>query len=126
MTWSDNLLPMSGASGAVGGAAVPEISVDELEGHLAGGAVLFDVRQPDEYTEAHVAGAILVPLADVPDAVDRFPTDQPVYVICRSGGRSMKACEVLRANGVDAVNVGGGTLSWLDSGRPYATGSSPT
>jgi rhodanese-related sulfurtransferase len=99
--------------------SVPEIQVDELEAVLAAGAPLFDVRQPDEYAEARVPGAVLVPLGDVPEAVDRFPTSGPVYVICRSGARSMKAAELLRANGVDAVNVAGGTMAWVTSGRSY-------
>ena len=42
--------------------AVPEIGVDELAQRLSAGAFLLDVRQPDEYTEAHVSGARLVPL----------------------------------------------------------------
>jgi rhodanese-related sulfurtransferase len=99
--------------------SVPEIQVGELEGLLSGGAPLFDVRQPDEFAEARVPGAVLVPLGEVADALDRFPTGRPVYVICRSGARSMKAAEFLRANGVDAVNVEGGTMAWVTSGRSY-------
>ena len=62
-------------------------------------------------------GAVLVPLATVPDNVDAFRGDGPVYVICRSGGRSMKACEYVAAQGLEPVNVAGGTLAWIDSGR---------
>ena len=54
-------------------------------------------------------GAIPVPLATVPDELDDFPTEGPVYVICAAGGRSRRAAEFLRNNGVDAVNVAGGT-----------------
>lgn len=97
--------------------AVPEIDVAALAERCAGGAfALFDVREPHEFDEVHVPGARLVPLASVPDELAQFPTAGPVYVICRSGGRSMKAAEFLRANGVDAINVAGGTLAWLDAG----------
>jgi rhodanese-related sulfurtransferase len=99
--------------------SVPEIQVDELEALLAAGAPLFDVRQPDEYAEERVPGAVLVPLGEVADALEQFPTDRSVYVICRSGGRSLRAAELLRANGVDAVNVAGGTMAWVTSGRAY-------
>ena len=82
---------------------IPEIEVDELAARLDAGAVLFDVREPDEYTEAHAPGAVLVPLATVPDAVEQFRLDGPVHVICRSGGRSARAVEFLRAQGIDAT-----------------------
>ena len=103
----------------------PEIDVDELAARLDAGAPLFDVREPAEYDEAHVDGAVLVPLATVADEVDRFRVPGPVYVICRSGGRSAKAVELLREQGIDAVNVAGGTLGWLATGRAHATGSAP-
>ena len=86
---------------------------------------VFDVRQPDEYEEGHVPGATLVPLADVPDRVGEFPTAGPVYVVCRSGGRSANAVGYLRSVGVDAVNVAGGTLAWIEAGHPVVGGGEP-
>ena len=102
---------------------ISEISVDELVDRLAEGARLIDVREPVEYEQAHVPGALLVPLATVPDNVDAFKDDGPTYVICRSGARSLRACEFVAAQGVDAVNVAGGTWAWINSGREYATGA---
>jgi rhodanese-related sulfurtransferase len=101
---------------------VPEIDVDELAALRTQGAPVFDVREPHEYTEAHVPGAILIPLATVPDQVDLFPTDEPVYIICASGARSRKAAGFLRTNGVDAVNIAGGTRAWLAAGFEVRTG----
>ena len=102
---------------------VPEIDVEELATLRSQGARIFDVREPDEYTEAHVPGAILVPLATVPDEVAQFPNDGPVYVICAAGGRSRKASQFLRANNVDAINIAGGTRAWLAAGYAHATGT---
>jgi rhodanese-related sulfurtransferase len=102
---------------------VPEIDVEELEVVTADGRAVFDVREPDEYEEAHVPGARLVPLATVPDRLDEFPTDGPVYLICAAGGRSRRAAEFLRANGVDAINVAGGTKAWLAAGKTHARGT---
>ncbi|HET6773988.1 MAG TPA: rhodanese-like domain-containing protein [Acidimicrobiales bacterium] len=104
---------------------VPEIDVTELARLRPDGIALIDVRQPDEYTAAHVPGATLVPLAMVPDNLDRVPTDGPVYVICAKGGRSLKAAEFYRGQGIDAVNVAGGTTAWLDAGQPVSTGMEP-
>lgn len=99
-----------------------EIDIDTLADRLAGGSLLIDVREPAEYAAARVPGAVLIPLGEVPDRVEEFRSGGPTYVICRSGGRSMKACEFLEAQGLDVVNVAGGTLAWIDSGRPYDEG----
>ena len=103
--------------------AIAEISVDELEEQLTEGARLVDVRQPYEFDEMRVSGAVLVPLATLPDNVDAFRGDGPVYVICKTGSRSARACEFLAAQGVEAINVAGGTLAWIRSGRDYVSGS---
>ena len=101
---------------------IQEVSVDELAERLAAGATVFDVRGPDEYDEAHVPGAVPIPLGTVPDRVADFPTDGEVLVICKSGGRSMRACEFLAANGRTAVNVAGGTMAWIAAGFDVASG----
>ncbi len=102
-----------------------EVTVDDLEDALAAGAVLFDVREPDEYAEGHVPGAVLVPLGEVPSRVSEFPAEGDVYMICKSGGRSMRATEFLRSAGVTAINVAGGTTGWISSGRDVVTGEQP-
>ena len=97
-----------------------EIDVDELADRLDhGGAVLLDVRRPDEHEAAHLPEANLIPLDEVPDRFAELPDADEVLVICRSGARSAAACEFLTANGVRALNVAGGMLAWIDSGRPY-------
>ena len=63
-------------------------------------------------------GARLVPLAQVPTLVGNLPTDAPVYVVCAVGARSAQAAEYLAQNGVDAVNVDGGTREWVAAGYP--------
>lgn len=102
--------------------SVQEISVDELATLLDGGTRLVDVREQTEYEEARVPGGVLIPLQTLPTEYEALKGDGPVYVICRSGGRSMMACEFLVAQGVDAVNVAGGTLAWIASGREVAAG----
>ena len=96
---------------------VPQIDVEALADELAAGRSLIDVREPDEYAETRVPGGRLIPLGTVPDRVGEVPTDGTVYVVCRSGGRSAQAVAFLREHGVDAVNVAGGTLAWIESGR---------
>jgi rhodanese-related sulfurtransferase len=104
---------------------ISEASVDELEAALQSGARLVDVREPDEYEAGHVPGAVLVPLATVPDSLDQFATDGPTYVICKSGARSYRACEFLADHGLEGINIEGGTMAWIISGRTTASGDQP-
>ena len=88
---------------------------------------LIDVRTPLEFREVHVEFARNVPLdALKPSAVmtERNGTAHtPLFVICRSGNRSTKACEQFLANGFDnVVNVDGGTLAWDEAGLPVQRG----
>ncbi|MGD9995841.1 MAG: rhodanese-like domain-containing protein [Ilumatobacteraceae bacterium] len=104
---------------------IREVGADELEAALAGGARLVDVREIGEYVAGHVPEALLVPLGEVPDRVDELRGEGPAYVICRSGARSMRACEFLATRGIEAINVAGGTLAWIDSGRDVVEGDQP-
>lgn len=106
--------------------AIREVEVDELEAMLASGARLFDVRETDEYVDGHVPGAVHIALGGVPDRIASFAGEGAALLICRSGGRSLRACEFLAEHGVEAINVAGGTLAWVASGRAVSTGTSPS
>lgn len=105
--------------------AIAEIPAADLAALVQQGVVVIDVRMPDEYVEAHVPGAVLIPLPELPDRHGEIPDDGTVYVICRSGARSLKASEFLVTTGRVPVNVAGGTLGWIEAGHPVATGSEP-
>ena len=105
--------------------AVPELGVGELADRMSAGAFLLDVRQPDEYVEAHVPGARL-PRRGA-GAGRRAARRHRVLVICRTGARSHRAAEYLIDQyHLTAVNVAGGTLAWIESGRDIVVGTEPT
>ena len=84
---------------------------------------LIDVRTPGEYHSGHAAGARSFPLdrldAKALLASRQAQADQPIYIICKSGGRSRQACQKLTAAGVgNLVNVEGGTMAWKHAGLP--------
>lgn len=98
------------------------VSVKEAAERHENGAILVDVREADEFEVVSAPSAINVPLsviqkngrkAFVKAGVD--PDGDGLLVICRSGGRSAMACQVLGAN---AINVDGGMLAWITAGLP--------
>jgi rhodanese-related sulfurtransferase len=107
---------------------IREVSVDDLAAALEAGHRVVDVREVDEYVSGHVPGATLVVLGTVPDHVDEFRSPEGVttYVICKAGGRSMNAAQYLLGHGIETVNVAGGTMAWIQSGRPVVTGDQPS
>ena len=107
--------------------AINEISVKELTTLVENGSLVVDVREPDEYESGHIPGAILVPLSTVLSNTSEFESDETVYVVCRSGGRSMQACEMLHDVGIsNVVNVAGGTMGWISLGNEIVTGEHPS
>jgi rhodanese-related sulfurtransferase len=104
------------------------ISVAELADRMRSGKIdLIDVRTPAEFREVHASPARNIPL----DALDSKMLQRrlleneaaPIYLICRSGNRSVKASERLSTAGyANVVNVEGGTLAWQQAGLPVVRG----
>lgn len=76
------------------------------------GALLLDVREPDEYQDVHAEDAQLMPLSSLEDQYQRLDKTRDIVAICRSGGRSARAAQFLLERGYNAVNLEGGTLAW--------------
>lgn len=102
----------------------PEIRLDQLPEDR----VLLDVREDDEWNAGHAPDAVHLPMTELAARLDEVPEASPLYVLCRSGGRSARVTEYLNANGWDAVNVSGGMSAWEQSGRPLVaeSGAEPT
>jgi rhodanese-related sulfurtransferase len=100
------------------------INVEELKQKLDKGekVTLVDVREPHEFEEVNIGGR-LVPLGKVQtmqvEELEDLKNEQ-VIVYCRSGRRSMLACQVLDQLGFkDTYNLEGGILAWIEKfGQP--------
>ncbi len=102
--------------------AVPEISATDLA-RLVGSAeepFILDVRQPEEVADWAIAGAVNIPLPELPARVHELPREHPIVVVCASGSRSSQATSFLGASGYRAANLTGGMAAW---GRAYDTAS---
>jgi rhodanese-related sulfurtransferase len=100
-----------------------ECTIADLAAAHASGAHVLDVREPVEYVEGHVPGAVLVPMAQLSSRLTEIPKDGTLYVVCRSGNRSKASSELLSRAGYDAVSVAGGTVGWIQAGHPIVTGT---
>ena len=74
---------------------------------VANGAVLVDVRTPDEFSQGHIEGARNIPVGDVRNRATELPKDKTIIVYCRSGHRAGEAQKTLASMGYQARNLGG-------------------
>ncbi|MCZ4325162.1 rhodanese-like domain-containing protein [Brachybacterium paraconglomeratum] len=83
------------------------------------GAHLIDVREQAEWDAGHAPTAQHLPASTLLQNLEQLPeTDEDLYIVCRSGGRSFQVAQWLNANGFDAINVGGGMDQWFESRLP--------
>jgi rhodanese-related sulfurtransferase len=99
------------------------VSVTEAAQRINEGAFLLDVRTAEEWNQAHVAGAVLIPLDELKSRLAEVPVDQDVLIICRSGNRSGQARDLLRAAGLKrTTSISGGINAWMAKGLPVVSG----
>ena len=100
---------------------IQHITPQDAADRVASGALLLDVREPDEWAAGHAPGAKHLPLGELGARVEELPKDRPIVAVCRVGGRSGKATEALVNAGYDVVNLAGGMQAWDAAGQPVVT-----
>lgn len=101
---------------------VPAVTVDGVPAD----ARPLDVREADEWAAGHAPTATHIPMSQIQNRLGEIPSEDPLYVICRSGGRSGQVVGFLVQQGYPAVNVSGGMQAWFAAGRPVeADGPGP-
>lgn len=98
---------------------LPSVTVDDVNATMDQDRLLLDVREPHEYRGpmGHVPGAVSIPLGELPARLAEIESykSKQVIAICRSGGRSAQAVEILTNAGFeDVLNMTGGTLAWTE------------
>ena len=92
-----------------------EIAAADLKKRLDAGEkiVLVDVREPWEYQQCRIDGAMLIPMVTVPSNLQKLDTDEPVVCYCHHGIRSLDVANWLRQQGVSgAKSLAGGIDRW--------------
>ena len=114
---------------------VKEVNTEELQKAIEQGARVIDVREPAEYGQGHIRQAVNMPrgvlemqlnqhpdVAGYDNALERI-AEKPLYLICRTGGRSALAAESLQRMGLDNVySVDGGMNAWQENKLPIVAG----
>lgn len=84
----------------------------EAKALVKAGAVLVDVRTPDEFAAKHIDGAINIPVDELEARKAELPKDKDVVVYCRSGARSARAKSLLAGAGFTKVHNLGPMSAW--------------
>jgi rhodanese-related sulfurtransferase len=95
--------------------------MEKFKEAVANGAFLVDVREPGEYQEGHLPNAINIPIRTLAQNIDKIPTDQPVFVYCKSGHRAALSTAALQMLGYTNVRAfPPGFAGWSAAGEPVA------
>ena len=101
---------------------VNSIQATEVEAQIQKGVDVLDVRKPGEWSTSHLKEAEFLPLADMPDNLEKLDKTKPYVVHCAGGYRSMIACSLMKQKGFKNVtNVYGGFSAMLTAGLPVVT-----
>jgi phage shock protein E len=89
-----------------------------------GKVALLDVRSSEEYRQAHLRGAQLIPLSELEKRVQEVPKDRPLLVYCAVGARSLSAARFLSSKGYREVyQISDGLVGWYKNGFPIEKGN---
>ena len=95
--------------------------IEKFNEAIANGAFLVDVRETSEYEEGHIPDAINIPIRTLAQNLDQIPTDQPVFVYCKSGYRAAISTAALQTMGLTNVRAfPPGFAGWSNAGQPIA------
>lgn len=102
---------------------VKEICPTTTQEWVKNGALLVDVREKDEVAELayDVLNIIYIPLSEFEERFHEVPKNKEVVMVCRGGGRSLRAAAFLINHDYDAnkvVNMQGGIIRWVEKGFP--------
>lgn len=112
---------------------IREVTTHEVLHIQRNGSPVVDVREPEEFADGHIPGAVNIPLGRLEIDVNSHPAvveregetrslrERPVVLYCLSGGRSARAAAELRRRGfANPVSLAGGILAWAGDGHPIA------
>ncbi len=101
---------------------IEQLAPAEAAARVEAGAVMVDVREPEERAQARIPGSLFIPLRLVPDRMHELPKDRPLILQCAAGMRSHQAAKFLQAQGFQVSNLMHGIQGWYRMGQTVDTG----
>jgi len=100
--------------------ATPEVDVAEaVRARTEEGAVLLDIREPEEWARYRIPGAVHIPMGELGRRADELDRDRPIVVYCKAGVRSLTSAEELLELGfADVASLNGGLIAWAEANQP--------
>ncbi|WP_078435519.1 rhodanese-like domain-containing protein [Metabacillus halosaccharovorans] len=91
-----------------------QFTAKEVENMLTQGqnVNIIDVREVEEVEAGKIPGAIHIPLGLLEFRINELDKSKEYIMVCRSGGRSGRACQFLDSYGFNVINMTGGMLDW--------------
>ena len=80
---------------------------EDLKNIIENGALIVDVRTPEEFEDGHIKGSLNIPVDEIGKAMEWLQKDVPTVLVCASGSRSGQAVMILKANGFEKIYNGG-------------------
>lgn len=97
-------------------AEIKIMTPEELEKRLESNDTtiqVVDVREDEEVEAGKIPQALHIRLSEIPERTDELDKSKSLVMVCRSGGRSMRAAEYLLTEGFEVYNMDGGMLKWV-------------
>lgn len=102
--------------GSTPASGVPAVTANDCVDLLEQGALLIDIREPEEWQAGHAPMAVHIPMGQLGVAAASLDRETPTIYICRSGRRSDTAVAALVGAGFNAINLLGGMQAWQQAG----------
>lgn len=97
--------------------AADDLDPAEAKSRQAEGAIIVDVREPEEWRSGHAPGARNIPLGQIQKRLKKLPKDRDLIFVCRSGNRSRQATNLAKQHGLArSLNLRGGMGAWSKVG----------
>lgn len=94
------------------GAACASLSGQKAHELVDAGAVLVDVRSPEEFAQGHIDGALNIPIGELEQRMGELPKEKDIVLYCRSGARSSRGRSMLTNAGYAKVHNLGAMSNW--------------
>lgn len=103
------------------GKEIPQLEPSEAARLRENGSILLDVRTNEEFIAGHIDDVVFITLSEIEARAQELDPEIPLIALCRAGGRSQAAAELLAARGFTVSNMSGGMQAWEAAGLDLVT-----